>query len=77
VAAFKHQIALNVIPHIDAFLDNGYTKEEMKMTNEGRKILGIRPARHLHHRARARADAHSISINAQSRRRSRGRRRGN
>ncbi|MBP2686328.1 MAG: asd, partial [Deltaproteobacteria bacterium] len=34
VSAFKHQIAFNVIPHIDAFLDNGYTKEEMKMTNE-------------------------------------------
>ncbi|RJP23090.1 MAG: aspartate-semialdehyde dehydrogenase, partial [Deltaproteobacteria bacterium] len=41
VAAFKHQIAFNVIPHIDAFLENGYTKEEMKMTNEGRKIMGI------------------------------------
>ena len=37
--AFVHQIALNVIPHIDKFLDNGYTKEEMKMVNETQKIL--------------------------------------
>lgn len=37
--AFKHQIALNVIPHIDVFLDNDYTKEEMKMVNETQKIL--------------------------------------
>lgn len=34
------QIAFNVIPQVDAFTDNGYTKEEMKMQNEGRKILG-------------------------------------
>jgi aspartate-semialdehyde dehydrogenase len=37
--AFVHQIALNVIPHIDKFMDNGYTKEEMKMVNETQKIL--------------------------------------
>jgi len=37
---FAHQIALNVIPHIDVFLDNDYTKEEMKMVNETQKILG-------------------------------------
>lgn len=36
---FPHQIAFNVIPHIESFLENGYTKEEMKMHNEGRKIL--------------------------------------
>jgi aspartate-semialdehyde dehydrogenase len=36
---FPHQIAFNCIPHIDAFLDNGYTKEEMKMVYETRKIL--------------------------------------
>ena len=36
---FLHQIANNCIPHIDNFLDNGYTKEEMKMINETRKIL--------------------------------------
>jgi aspartate-semialdehyde dehydrogenase len=37
---FPHQIAFNCLPHIDVFLDNGYTKEEMKMVNETRKILG-------------------------------------
>ena len=35
-----HQIAFNVIPQIDVFLENAYTKEEMKMVNETRKILG-------------------------------------
>jgi len=39
VEAFAHQIALNVIPHIDTPLDNGYTKEEMKMVNETNKIM--------------------------------------
>lgn len=38
-AKFTKQIAFNVIPHIDVFLDNGYTKEEMKMVWETRKIL--------------------------------------
>ncbi len=37
--AFAHQIALNVIPQIDKFLDNGFTKEEMKMVNETKKIM--------------------------------------
>lgn len=37
--AFAHQIALNVIPQIDKFTDNGYTKEEMKMVNETTKIM--------------------------------------
>jgi aspartate-semialdehyde dehydrogenase len=37
---FPHQIAFNCIPHIDSFLESGYTKEEMKMVNETRKILG-------------------------------------
>jgi len=36
---FPHQIDLNVLPHIDSFLPDGYTKEEMKMVNETRKIL--------------------------------------
>jgi aspartate-semialdehyde dehydrogenase len=40
-AVFAHQIAFNVIPHIDAFLDNGYTKEEMKMQGEGRRIMHL------------------------------------
>jgi len=37
---FQYQIAFNLIPQIDVFEDNGYTKEEMKMVNETRKILG-------------------------------------
>jgi len=37
---FPHQIAHNLIPQIDAFLPNGYTKEEMKMSNETKKIMG-------------------------------------
>ncbi len=37
---YPHQIAFNVLPHIDKFLENGYTKEEMKMVNETKKILG-------------------------------------
>jgi aspartate-semialdehyde dehydrogenase len=37
---YPYQIAFNVLPHIDKFLENGYTKEEMKMVNETRKIIG-------------------------------------
>ena len=37
---YPHKIDLNVLPHIDVFLDNGYTKEEMKMVNETKKIMG-------------------------------------
>jgi aspartate-semialdehyde dehydrogenase len=40
-AVYPWQIAFNVIPQVDAFLDTGYTKEEMKMENEGRKIMGL------------------------------------
>jgi aspartate-semialdehyde dehydrogenase len=36
---YPHQIAFNVLPHVDSFLPSGYTKEEMKMQNEGRKIM--------------------------------------
>jgi aspartate-semialdehyde dehydrogenase len=39
VEKFAYQLAYNVIPHIDVFTDNGYTKEEMKMYNETRKIM--------------------------------------
>jgi aspartate-semialdehyde dehydrogenase len=38
--AYKYRIDLNVIPQIDVFLENGYTKEEMKMVNETMKIMG-------------------------------------
>jgi aspartate-semialdehyde dehydrogenase len=38
---YPRQIAFNVIPQVDVFTDNGYTKEELKMLHEGRKILGL------------------------------------
>ncbi|MBC8244809.1 MAG: aspartate-semialdehyde dehydrogenase [Verrucomicrobia bacterium] len=38
---YPHQIAFNVLPHVDVFLDNGYTKEEMKMVHESRKIMAL------------------------------------
>ncbi len=40
-SVYPHQIAFNVIPQVDRFLDDGYTKEEMKMQNEGRRILHL------------------------------------
>ena len=39
--AFAHRIAFNLIPHIDSFYDNGYTKEELKMLFESRKMLHL------------------------------------
>jgi aspartate-semialdehyde dehydrogenase len=39
VQVYPHQIAFNCLPQIDVFLDNGYTKEEMKMSNETKKIM--------------------------------------
>jgi len=39
ITVFPHQIAFNCLPQIDVFLENGYTKEEMKMVNETKKIL--------------------------------------
>lgn len=38
--AYPHPIDMNALPHIDVFLDNGYTKEEMKMVHETKKIMG-------------------------------------
>lgn len=38
---YPHQIAFNVLPHVDVFLDSGYTKEEMKMQNEARRIMHL------------------------------------
>ena len=38
---YPHQIAFNVLPHVDVFLENGYTKEEMKMVHESRKIMRL------------------------------------
>ena len=63
---YPHQIAFNVLPHVDSFLPSGYTKEEMKMENEGRKIM---------HHPRFRASvtcvrvpvyrAHSVAVSAE------------
>jgi aspartate-semialdehyde dehydrogenase len=39
IKVYPHRIAFNCLPHIDVFLDNGYTKEEMKMVNETKKIM--------------------------------------
>ena len=39
VDKFQHQLVYNLIPHVDVFTENGYTKEEMKMYNESRKIM--------------------------------------
>ena len=38
---YPHQIAFNLLPHVDVFFDDGYTKEEMKMLHEGRKIMSL------------------------------------
>jgi len=38
-SVYPHQIAFNVLPHVDSFLESGYTKEEMKMQNEARRIM--------------------------------------
>lgn len=38
---YPHAIAFNVLPHVDSFLENGYTKEEMKMQTEGRRIMHL------------------------------------
>jgi len=40
-SVYPHQIAFNVLPHVDSFLDTGYTKEEMKMQNEARRIMHL------------------------------------
>ncbi len=63
---YPHQIAFNVIPQVDVFLPSGYTKEEMKMENEGRKIM---------HHAKFRASvtcvrvpvyrSHSVAVSAE------------
>ena len=53
VNVYPHRIAFNCIPHIDVFLENDYTKEEMKMVNETKKIFSEREGdRHLCARAR-------------------------
>jgi aspartate-semialdehyde dehydrogenase len=63
---YPHQIAFNLLPHIDAFQPNGYTKEEMKMLNETRKIVGDNTIMVSATTVRVPVfRAHSESINAQ------------
>ena len=63
---YPYQIAYNVIPHVDVFLDNGYTKEEMKMLNETRKIMGLPNLQNATTCVRVPVmRAHSVSINAE------------
>ena len=63
---FPHPIASNCLPHIDSFLDNGYTKEEMKMVNETRKILHNDAMRVTATTVRVPVfDSHSESINVE------------
>ena len=63
---YPHQIAFNVIPHVDVFLESGYTKEEMKMQNEGRKIMSLPDVRVSCTCVRVPVyRAHSVSIQAE------------
>ncbi len=63
---FPHPIAFNLIPHIDDFREDGYTKEELKMRNETKKILGISSIQISCTCVRVPVyRAHSISINAE------------
>ena len=62
---YPHQIAFNVIPHVDVFLDDGYTKEEMKMLHESRKIMSLPELQVTCTCARVPVyRAHSISVSA-------------
>ncbi len=64
---FQHQIAFNVIPHIDKFVEGGYTGEEMKLVNEVRKILALPDLLVAPTTVRVPVfTAHSISVNAET-----------
>ena len=63
---YAHPIAFNLLPHVDAFLESGYTKEEMKMQNEGRKIMHLPEFRASVTCVRVPVyRAHSVAISAQ------------
>ncbi|MCL2617492.1 MAG: aspartate-semialdehyde dehydrogenase [Defluviitaleaceae bacterium] len=65
-ANFKHPIAGNLIPQIDVFTDNGYTKEEMKMVLETRKIMGLPNLRVTATTVRVPVlNSHSVSMNVE------------
>ncbi|HET8577176.1 MAG TPA: aspartate-semialdehyde dehydrogenase [Methylomirabilota bacterium] len=64
---FPHPIAFNVIPHIDAFADNGYTGEEIKLVNEVRKILEVPDLAISPTTVRVPVfTAHSVAVNAET-----------
>ena len=64
---FQHQIAFNLIPHIDKFVEGGYTGEEIKLVNEIRKILGTPDLLISPTTVRVPVfTAHSISVNAET-----------
>ncbi|MGE9293400.1 MAG: aspartate-semialdehyde dehydrogenase [Puniceicoccales bacterium] len=66
VEKFPHQIAFNVLPHVDVFYEDGYTKEEHKMLNECRKIMSLPGLRASTTCVRVPVlRAHSIAINAE------------
>lgn len=63
---YPHQIAFNVIPHVDVFQEDGYTKEEQKMLHESRKILGLPELRVTCTCVRVPVyRSHSVSVTAQ------------
>ena len=63
---YPHPIAFNVLPHVDSFLENGYTREEMKIQNEGRKIMHLPEFRASVTCVRVPVyRAHSVAINAE------------
>jgi aspartate-semialdehyde dehydrogenase len=63
---YPHPIAFNVLPHVDVFLESGYTKEEMKMENEGRKIMHLREFRASVTCVRVPVHrAHSVAVSAE------------
>jgi aspartate-semialdehyde dehydrogenase len=63
---FPHQIAFNVIPQVDSFLDSGYTKEEMKLQNEARRIMHLPAFKASATCVRVPVfRAHSIAVNAE------------
>lgn len=65
-SVFPHPIAFNLIPHVDQFREDGYTKEELKMRNESRKILSLPNLKVSCTCVRVPVyRAHSISINAE------------
>jgi aspartate-semialdehyde dehydrogenase len=65
-SVYPHQIAFNVLPHVDSFLDTGYTREEMKMQNEGRRIMHLPDFQASVTCVRVPVyRAHSVAVNAQ------------